>query len=60
MEQIFEFLLWKYVQNVGQIGKMSEILDIISHISKKIKIQKSVPWNFRYHIEVPMNQISAS
>ena len=46
---------------VDKIGKMSEILDITSHISKKkSKIQKSVTTFFRYYIEVPLVQISAS
>ena len=45
---------------VDKIAKMSEILDKIGHISKKSKIQKSVPQIFRYHIEVPLDQIQCT
>ena len=49
--------MWIYLGNMAKIDKMSEILDTIGHIIKKN--QKSVPQIFRYHIEVPLDQISA-
>ena len=61
MEQIFEFLIF--------LGNMSKFYTKLGNVqnfghpaifSKKSKIQKSVPLIFRYHVEVQLDQISAS
>ena len=62
MEQIFEFLIFfgnmaGYVQNFGHFANF---VHNFGHISKKKKNQKSVTTFFRYYIEVPLVQISAS
>ena len=47
-----------FVQNFGHFANF---VHNFGHISKKkSKIQKSVPQIFRYHIEVQLDQISAS
>ena len=55
---IFDFFGTKIVSKILDIlPNLSTILDIFP---KKAKFQKSVPTFFRYHIEVPQDQISAS
>ena len=58
----FEFLIvfghmHGYVQNFGHFPNF---VQYSAYIKKKSKIQKSVPWIFRYHIEVHLDQILAS
>ena len=59
MEQMFEifFFFWKYVQNWENVRNFGHKKP---YLKKKSKIQKSVPWIFRYNIEVNQDQISAS
>ena len=57
-----EFLIFSENMSeiVDTITKMSKIFDKIGHIKKKSKNSKICPQTFRYYLEVPLVQISAS
>ena len=63
MEQIFQILLffWKYGWLCPKFRTFCQFCpQFWTYFQKKGKFQKSVPSFFRYHIEVPQDQISAS
>ena len=57
MEKIFD-LFWNIAGYVQSFGHFPEFVHNFIHISKKN--QKFVPQIFRHHIEVHLDQISAS